>query len=169
MIENESQLSSYGFGHQSRLSMHYFPIESEINIIQASPSYKTIFDPIHGHITFSKIMWDIIDTPQFQRLRNLKQLSTCYFIYPGTNHTRFEHCLGTGFLSMDLINRCFEIVKYEDQNEIDYLKECVSIAGLCHDIGHGPFSHSFELILKSLNINDWDHEKFGGEIIKYLP
>ena len=157
MIENESQLSSYGFGHQSRLSMHYFPIESEMNISQSSLPYKTIFDPIHGHITFSKIMWDIIDTPQFQRLRNLKQLSTSYFIYPGNNHTRFEHCLGTGFLSMDLINRCFDIIsankkEYTDleQNEISILKDCVSIAGLCHDIGHGPFSHSFDVILEKL-------------------
>ena len=163
MYTNESL--SIGLGNYSHLSL---PVNSELPPSKTNSQYKTIFDPIHGHITFSKKMWDIIDTPQFQRLRNLRQLSTSYFIYPGNNHSRFEHCLGTGFLSMDLINRCFEIVKYEDQNEIDYLKECVSIAGLCHDIGHGPFSHSFELILKSLNINDWDHEKFGGEIIKYL-
>ena len=176
MIENESQLSSFGLGHHSRLSIPYFPMESEINLTQSSSSYKTIFDPIHGHITFSKIMWDIIDTPQFQRLRNLKQLSTSYFIYPGNNHTRFEHCLGTGFLSMDLINRCFDIISNNknecytplEHNEINYLKDCVSIAGLCHDIGHGPFSHSFEFILEKLGINDWDHEKFGGEIIQYL-
>ena len=163
MYTNESL--SIGLGNYSHLSL---PVNSELPPSKNNSQYKTIFDPIHGHITFSKKMWDIIDTPQFQRLRNLRQLSTSYFIYPGNNHSRFEHCLGTGFLSMDLINRCFEIVKYEDQNEIDYLKECVSIAGLCHDIGHGPFSHSFELILKSLNINNWDHEKFGGEIIKYL-
>jgi HD superfamily phosphohydrolase len=162
---NESQMSSYGFGHQSRLSMHT-PID------QPQFSFKTIFDPIHGHITFSKIMWDIIDTPQFQRLRNLRQLSTSHFIYPGNNHSRFEHCLGTGFLSKDLINRCFDLLPNNnidiDKTEIEYLKECVSIAGLCHDIGHGPFSHSFEVILEHLNIKNWDHEKFGGEIIQYL-
>ena len=164
MYYNESQLS-YGFGRQSHLSM---PARSELFSSNINSPYKTIFDPIHGHITFSKIMWDIIDTPQFQRLRNLRQLSTSYFVYPGNNHSRFEHCLGTGFLSRDLINRCFEIVQNdEDQKEIEYLKECVSIAGLCHDIGHGPFSHSFDLILGSMNINWWDHETFGGRIIEY--
>ena len=175
MFNNESQLSSYGFGQRSRLSMKYLNLDSELSQIQFPDSYKTIFDPIHGHITFSKIMWDIIDTPQFQRLRNLRQLSTSHFIYHGNNHTRFEHCLGTGFLSKDLINRCFDIVSNKnqdntkiDRNEIDYLKKCVSIAGLCHDIGHGPFSHSFELILKNLGINDWDHEEFGGRIIQNL-
>ena len=175
MYETESQLSAYGFGHQSRLSMHYFPENSSHDIIQSQKTFKTIYDPIHGHITFSKLMWDIIDTPQFQRLRNLKQLSTSYFIYPGNNHTRFEHCLGTGFLSKDLIDRCFDLVQKNkneninlDLNEIEYYKNCVSIAGLCHDIGHGPFSHSFELILENLGIKDWDHEEFGGKIIKYL-
>ena len=172
---NDSQLSNFGFGHQSHLSMIPIPTESEILQIPTYP-YKTIYDPIHGHITFSKIMWDIIDTPQFQRLRNLKQLSTSYFIFPGNNHTRFEHCLGTGFLSNDLINRCFDILnnsnnKSEEKfpyNEIEYLKNCVSIAGLCHDIGHGPFSHSFENILKRMGISWWDHEEFGGRILEYL-
>ena len=167
MYNNESQMSYFGFGHQSHLSFHNGMDHSQF-------PYKTIFDPIHGHITFSKIMWDIIDTPQFQRLRNLRQLSTSHFIYPGNNHSRFEHCLGTGFLSKDLINRCFDLLLNnsnnidKDKKEIEYLKECVSIAGLCHDIGHGPFSHSFEVILENLNIKNWDHEKFGGEIIQYL-
>ncbi len=73
-------------------------------------------------------MWNIIDTPQFQSLRNLKQLSIIHFIYMGNNHTRFEHCLGTGFLSRDLIYRCFDIVNKNnktdfqiDKNEADYL------------------------------------------------
>lgn len=168
----------FGFGHQSRLSMHYYSNESQLKnySYDFDSNYKTIFDPIHGNISFPKIMWDIIDTPQFQRLRNLKQLSTSHFIYMGNNHTRFEHCLGTGYLSRDLIYRCFDIVNKNnktnfqiDKNEVDYLKQCVSIAGLCHDIGHGPFSHSFDTIINNLNLKkEWDHEKFGGEIIKYL-
>ena len=67
-------------------------------------------------MSFSKIMWDLIDTPQFQRLRNLRQLGASHFIYPGNNHSSFEHCLGTGFLSQNLIKRCFdEFPKDEDK------------------------------------------------------
>ena len=91
-------------------------------------------------------MWQIIDTPQFQRLRNLKQLATIPFIYPGGNHTRFEHCLGTGHLARDLVTRCFNGLNTEDE----FLINCVSIAGLCHDIGHGPFSHTFNLVLNEI-------------------
>ena len=179
MYTNDSQLSLFGFGHQSHLSMHLYPNESQLISFSNDfdTGYKTIYDVIHGNMTFPKIMWDIIDTPQFQRLRNLKQLSTSHFIYMGNNHTRFEHCLGTGFLSRDLIYRCFDILTKNknktnikvDKNETDYLKQCVSIAGLCHDIGHGPFSHSFDSIINSLGLEGkWDHEEFGGKIIKYL-
>lgn len=175
--ESLSQMSLFGFGHQSHLSIPYFPSESQL--IDFSQDfeigYKTIYDPIHGNMTFPKIMWDIIDTPQFQRLRNLKQLSTSHFIYMGNNHTRFEHCLGTGFLSRDLVTRCFNIISKNekigemDKKEINYLKQCVSIAGLCHDIGHGPFSHAFDIIIDNLGLEgQWDHEEFGGKIIKYL-
>ena len=177
-IDSQSQMSLFGFGHQSHLSMHYFPTESQLIDLSQDfdRGYKTIFDPIHGNMTFPKIMWDIIDTPQFQRLRNLKQLSTSHFVYMGNNHTRFEHCLGTGFLSHDLIVRCFNLIskneKYDEQidkNEIDYLKQCVSIAGLCHDIGHGPFSHAFDIIIDNLGLKGkWNHEEFGGKILKYL-
>ncbi len=57
--------------------------------------YKIINDNIHGSITLSKMAWAIVDTPEFQRLRYIKQLSTCYFVYPNAVHTRFEHSLGT--------------------------------------------------------------------------
>ena len=128
---------------------------------------KTVYDPIHGNIKFPKLMWDIIDTPQFQRLRKLHQLSSSYFIFMGDNHSRFEHCLGTGYLSQDLIIRCFNILKeYNEETEI--YSQCVSIAGLCHDIGHGPFSHSFNVVLEKMGIDDWEHEEFGGKIIENL-
>ena len=126
---------------------------------------KTVYDPIHGYIKFPDLMWQIIDTPQFQRLRNLKQLATIPFIYPGGNHTRFEHCLGTGHLARDLVTRCFNGLNTEDE----FLINCVSIAGLCHDIGHGPFSHTFNLVLNEIGCGtEWEHEEFSGDIIRYL-
>lgn len=126
---------------------------------------KTVYDPIHGYMTFPELMWEIIDTPQFQRLKNLKQLATINFIYPGGNHTRFEHCLGTGFLARDLVTRCFKSLNAENE----FLTTCVSIAGLCHDIGHGPFSHTFNSILFRLGVGaEWEHEEFSGDIIRYL-
>ena len=51
-------------------------------------------DPVHGHMEFHPLLVKIIDTPQFQRLRYLKQLGSCYFVYPGAAHNRFEHSLG---------------------------------------------------------------------------
>ena len=128
---------------------------------------KTVYDPLYGHITFPKLMWDVIDTPQFQHLRKLHQLSTSYYTFMGVNHTRFEHCLGVGYLSRDLVTRCFNILK-EHNEETEIYTQCVSVAGLCHDIGHGPFSHLFNHVLKKMGIDDWDHEKFGGKIIEDL-
>ena len=57
-------------------------------------SLQVFNDPIHGHIELHPLCVKIIDTPQFQRLRFLKQLGSCYFVYPGATHNRFEHSLG---------------------------------------------------------------------------
>ena len=76
---------------------------------------KTLYDPIYKYITFPEKIWKIIDTPQFQRLRRLKQLSTTSFIYLGGNHTRFEHCIGTGYLSRDLVIKGFKSLNTENK------------------------------------------------------
>jgi HD superfamily phosphohydrolase len=103
---------------------------------------KVINDPIHGHFELSSLAVQIIDTPEFQRLRRLKQLGTTFYVFPGAEHTRFSHSLGV----YNLARKQAEILKTK-QPELGITErdiELVSIAGLCHDLGHGPFSHAFE-------------------------
>jgi HD superfamily phosphohydrolase len=129
--------------------------------------YKRIHDVIHGYIVISNLASSIIDSAEFQRLRKLKQLGTCYFVFPNGIHDRFIHSIGTYHLAGRLMQT---IVKRTKPSEIqdylksipelsdyykrkyngdiyvldDYICELVKIAGLCHDLGHGPFSHVFD-------------------------
>ncbi len=80
-------------------------------------------------------MVEIIDTPQFQRLRRIKQLGFANLVYPGANHTRFEHSIGVAHIAMELKNK----LELDDE---------VVAAALLHDIGHAPFSHSSERLLE---------------------
>lgn len=92
---------------------------------------KAIRDPIHGQIRLNEKIIKIIDTPQFQRLRRIKQLGFANLVYPGANHTRFEHSLGVMHIA-SLLTDDEEIV----------------IAALLHDIGHTPLSHTSERIAR---------------------
>ncbi|RHY43747.1 hypothetical protein DYB34_011579, partial [Aphanomyces astaci] len=99
-------------------------------------------DQVHGYISMSPLCVSIIDTPQFQRLRDLKQLGTLYYVFPGGSHNRFEHSLGVAHLAGATVER-FQI----NQPELDITAKDVdllSVAGLVHDLGHGPFSHVFD-------------------------
>ncbi|KAG1955778.1 HD domain-containing metal-dependent phosphohydrolase family protein [Pimephales promelas] len=103
---------------------------------------KIFNDPIHGHIALHPLLVKITDTPQFQRLRHIKQLGGTYLVYPGASHNRFEHSLGVAYLS-----GCLVKILHENQPELKITKQdflCVQIAGLCHDLGHGPLSHVFD-------------------------
>lgn len=100
---------------------------------------KTIQDPIHGGIKIDEWCTKIIDSPQLQRLRRIKQVGFANLVYPGANHTRFEHSLGVMYIASILVEKM-----HVGERE----KKEVIAAALLHDIGHAPFSHSSENIVK---------------------
>ena len=93
---------------------------------------KFIRDSVYGDISLTKFEEKIMDMPQFQRLRRIKQLGLISLIYPGANHTRFEHSVGTMNLGSKLAT---ELDLSNDEIEL------IRVSSLLHDIGHGPFSH----------------------------
>ncbi|XP_076809963.1 deoxynucleoside triphosphate triphosphohydrolase SAMHD1-like [Clavelina lepadiformis] len=127
---------------------------------------KCFQDPVHGPIELHPLLVKIIDTPQFQRLRNIKQLGATYFVYPGASHNRFEHCIGTCHLAGELA-RHLQAQHPELIDDKDIL--CVEIAGLCHDLGHGPFSHLFDnKFLPRVGITKLKHEEVSCKMFDHL-
>lgn len=101
-----------------------------------------IKDPIYGYVCITEAEKRIIDSFPFQRLRRIKQLAGAEYVYPGANHTRFEHSIGVMHLAGQIVsNPQISQLITEDEAQI------IRIAALLHDIGHGPFSHVFEHIL----------------------
>jgi len=74
-------------------------------------------DPIHNFLHFDQLIWSIIDTPVYQRLRNIKQLGTTSYVFQGANHTRFEHSLGVGHLAQSFIKNIYK--HQPDLNELN--------------------------------------------------
>uniref|UniRef100_A0A8C5EMI0 SAM domain and HD domain 1 n=1 Tax=Gouania willdenowi TaxID=441366 RepID=A0A8C5EMI0_GOUWI len=103
---------------------------------------KIFNDPIHGTMELHPLLVKIIDTQQFQRLRFIKQLGGVYYVYPGASHNRFEHSISVCYLAGQLVKALKERQPELNISDRDVL--CVQIAGLCHDLGHGPFSHVFD-------------------------
>lgn len=125
---------------------------------------KQIYDPVHKFIIFTPLMVEIIDTYEFQRLRDLKQLGATCFVFPSATHTRFEHSLGVCHL-VDVI--LSELRKNQPELEInDRLVELVRIGGLIHDLGHGPFSHLYDNYVKKQH--EPEHEQRGITIFKNM-
>ncbi|XP_052816404.1 deoxynucleoside triphosphate triphosphohydrolase SAMHD1-like isoform X2 [Mya arenaria] len=138
------------------------------NVTKDTSQHKVVNDPIHGHIKLHPLCVAIIDTPEFQRLRSIKQLGNGYFVYPGASHNRFEHSLGVCHLAGKLV-RAFQDRQPElGIRNTDIL--CVEIAGLCHDLGHGPFSHLFDGIFIPMVVpgSTWKHEQASIEMFDYL-
>ena len=126
---------------------------------------RTINCPLYGFINITPRMGYIMDTPEFKRLHNLRQLGATYLVYPSANHTRFEHSLGVSHLAKKLLLSLKEKNPFLDVID-DNLIELVQIAGLIHDIGHGPFSHLYDDYI--ITENDMEHEERGIEIFKKM-
>jgi uncharacterized protein len=115
-------------------------------------NFHVIKDPVHGTMQFTTLedSWikPFIDSPNFQRLRHIKQLGLGDFIFPGAVHTRFNHSLGCCYVASQIAQK----IGLADEE-----RQLVMIACLLHDIGHGPFSHTFEGLFKNNMIRheDW--------------
>lgn len=105
------------------------------------------------------LILDLIDTPQMQRLRRIHQLGPAYQVYPSAEHSRFSHALGTLHLS----KRILETLLHRPNPPFDRTSLLqIKVAALLHDLGHGPYSHVFELIMP----NRVDHETWGWRILE---
>ena len=122
-------------------------------------------DPIHGHMKLPKYIVEIIDTQQFQRLKHLKQTGLAEYVFSGALHTRFNHCVGVSYLAKKLINNLKK--KQPELNITDQEVKCICIAGLLHDIGHGPFSHTFEKWTHTQAI-EFHHEEMSNKLTDHL-
>jgi len=117
---------------------------------------KVFKDPVHRYIHVrDKVIWDVIGTSEFQRLRRIKQLGTTYLVFHGAEHSRFHHSLGVYEIVRRIIDDGFS-GRPEWNNEERLVTMC---AALLHDLGHGPFSHAFEKVF------DLDHEQFTQAIL----
>ncbi|WP_297512875.1 HD domain-containing protein [Thermococcus sp.] len=116
---------------------------------------KIIHDGIHGSMKVTGVILELVKTPEFQRLRHIRQLGLAYLVYPGANHSRFEHSLGTWHIAKRLSE---EVGLEEDESLL------LQVGALLHDIGHGPLSHTFEGIYRHY-VKERDHMRLGGDII----
>lgn len=117
---------------------------------------KVLRDPIHGYINIEyEVIWKCIDAKEFQRLRRIHQLGGNFQVYPSAEHSRFSHSLGV----YEIVRRMVNEVKSLKEELSEYEKVSVMLAGLLHDVGHGPFSHAFE------HVTEFNHEEYTAKII----
>jgi HD superfamily phosphohydrolase len=132
------------------------------------PRTQRLRDPIHGLIVFrgdsrlDQLAWALLDTPEFQRLRRIRQLGVSELVFPSATHTRFAHCVGVFHTARTLVG----IIHRELGPSVDQSRADVAVvAALLHDLGHGPFSHTFEGVQQSRGIKQ-KHERWTAEIIR---
>ncbi|KAA0002314.1 MAG: HD domain-containing protein [Thermoplasmata archaeon] len=95
---------------------------------------KFIRDSLYGNIKIDGVFLQLMESPEIQRLSGIKQLGLTYLVYPGANHTRLEHSLGTSYMARKIATA------------LDFNETIAGVAALLHDIGHGPFSHTLEYL-----------------------
>lgn len=125
-------------------------------MFERTEEVKVMRDPIHGYIhVHYKVMWDCINAREFQRLRRIHQLGGDFQVYHTAEHTRFSHSLGV----YEIVRRMVEEIEELSRSLSEYEKCAAMLAGLLHDLGHGPFSHAFEAV------SDCHHEQFTQRIL----
>jgi len=129
--------------------------------LSSNQRFKLFSDPVHGFISVPKnLIMDLIQTPEVQRLRRIRQLGVGHLVFPGAEHTRFNHALGAMALMQDALTSLSEKgtpISPEEQT-------AALAAALLHDVGHGAFSHTLEHQL----ISDFEHEDMSRVLLVRL-
>jgi HD superfamily phosphohydrolase len=118
------------------------------------PEFKIIHDTVHGSIKLQGLFLDLLETPEIQRLHGINQLGLAYLVFPGANHTRLEHSIGTCHVA----GRLAEALELSEEE-----KKLVMAAGMLHDIGHSPYSHTLEMAVRDKKCAD--HMEITRDII----
>lgn len=120
---------------------------------------KVLRDPVYGNIAIPDlVLLELADSPEFQRLRRIRQLGMCFTVFHGAEHSRFQHALGV----MWLMHRILEHWREREVLTLPpRLKQAACAAALLHDVGHGPFSHALERVFSRV-----DHEALGRQIVR---
>ena len=141
-------------------------LKKEFRIMESESKVRAVFeklnevkvfrDPVHGYVhVHLKVIWDCINTREVQRLKRITQLGGSYQVYHTAQHTRFAHSLGVYEIARRMVEEVGDLRDSLTEQE----KVTVMVAGLLHDLGHGPFSHAFE------SIAGFDHEQMTRRII----
>ena len=110
--------------------------------------FKSVTDTVHGTLRLDPLVLDLLETLELQRLNSIRQLGLTYLVFPGANHSRIEHCLGVSHVA----GRMAEALGLTPDE-----RHLVMAAGVRHDVGHGPFSHTLEHVLASALAVDHMH------------
>ena len=138
---------------------------------QERPRDQRLRDPVHGLITFRKgnrldqLTWALLDTPEFQRLRRIKQLGPADLIFPGATHSRFAHSVGVFHIARSLLDVIRREIGAIQETFDEPRSEVAVLAALLYDLGHGPLSHAFESV-QSAHGSKKKHEKWSAEIVR---
>src|SRR5512138_484739 len=100
---------------------------------------KLIRDAVHGDVEMGPLEVELMDTPEFQRLRGIRQLGTAYLVFPSAVHTRFEHSLGASWMAQRMLQSIRRTSRVSSDDET-----LIRVAALLHDITHIPFGHTLE-------------------------
>ena len=130
---------------------------------------KLFNDSVHGHFELHPLLCRVVDTPEFQRLRDLRQLGGVSYVFATGNHSRFEHSIGVSYLATCFIRRLQKQHPELAISEREVL--IIGLAGLCHDLGHGMLSHMFgSAFIRGIHGSDceWEHEHASAAMLRYL-
>lgn len=124
---------------------------------------RRIFDRVYGEIYLSERSSELLNTRALQRLDAVRQLGGCSFVYPSASHTRLEHSIGVAHLAATMGRHLRGLCDVTDDDIV-----CLEVAGLLHDVGHGPFSHLFEEYVREHVDAAWSHEAMSERVIRDL-